>query len=362
MYKSQTLRDIIRQIESDIALEMDLETLPPVGEARAIAFAVGAAKRDLHDHITWLAKQIVPSTDSDDQTIIDAANYEGVPRKVAAKAQGTATIRTIDGSDNGELPLDTVFQHQSGQRYTVTQANAITDGEITFTIKAASAGTDGNLADETQELSLVSPIEGLQSTATITALSGGADLEPLSELLSRLWFRKQNPPMGGALHDYQAWATEVSEVTRAWAYDHYQGGSTVGLAFVCDNLADIIPTDAKVAEVASYIDKHQDPSTGQWVGRPGGIELVVFQLRLKSVQLTIKLTPDTSEIREHVYAQLKSLAQTDSEPGATIKLSQVRTAIGSTAGVTDYQCDLNADITSATGELITFKEPLWQTT
>lgn len=359
MYSSDTLSDIVSQIESDIALEMELDSLPEIGEERAIAFAVGAAKRDTHDHIEWLAKQIVPSAESDDQTIIDRAAYEGVPRKQASKASGTATISSSDGSDSGELDIGTSLQHDNGLLYTVTASESISEGVISFSIEAEESGSDGNLADEDWTLSLVSPVDSLESQATITSLSGGSDIESISELLGRLYFYKQNPPMGGAEHDYVSWATEVNEVTRAWAYDCYQGGSTVGLAFVCDNLTDIIPTDEKQEEVASYIDKHEDPSTGDYVGRPAGIELVMFKLSLNSVQLSIKLDPDNTETRENVMSQLSGLEQAYSSPGSTIKLSWVRTVIGNAEGVSDYECDLDADITSTDKQLISFAEPTW---
>lgn len=355
-YNSPTLPDIINQLEGDIALNLDLGELPLICSERAIAFAVGAAKRDLHDHIDWLSQQIVPSANSDEQTIVDAAAYEGVPRKLAQKAAGTATIGGTDGSS---LPIDTLFQHTNGLQYLVTDASVMVDGLIEFAMQCTTTGSAGNLVGETQELSLVSPVPGLQSKATISTLSGGADLEPISELLGRLYFRKQNPPMGGALHDYEAWATEVPEVTRAWAYDMYRGGSTVGLAFVCDNLDPITPTPEKVAEVDSYIYKHEDPATGRLVGRPGGIECITFELNLKKVQMQIILTPDNELTRQAVRDQLSGLERAYSYPNATIKLSQVRTAIGTAEGVTDYSCDLASDITSTSEELITFDEPTW---
>ncbi|MBV7262554.1 baseplate J/gp47 family protein [Photobacterium sp. WH24] len=355
-YNAPSMAESIRQLEGDIALELGLESeLPFICSERAIAFAVGAAKRDIHDHIDWLAKQIVPSSESDEQTIVEKAAYEGVPRKLAKKASGPASI---PASAAAVMPLDAVLKSDSGQRYVVTEAQLPENGAITFMVLAEQAGSAGNLAAG-EVLTLVSPVPGVEAKATAGDISGGSDLEPVSELLGRLYFRKQNPPMGGALHDYIAWATEVGGVTRAWSYDMYQGGSTVGLTFVCDGEPDIIPTDNKITEVDTYIYRHADPATGELVGRPGGIELILFKLRLKTIQLSIDLTPDTGETRAAVVAQLKGLERAYAKPGSTILLSQVRTAIGTAQGVTDYQCTLNADITSAQDELITFGVPAW---
>ncbi|MDA0148863.1 baseplate J/gp47 family protein [Vibrio sp. LaRot3] len=355
-YQSQSLKEITRQLENDIATELELSSLPPICTERAVAFGAAAAKRDTHDHIDWLSKQIVPSSKSDEQTIVERAAYEGVPRKLEKKAAGTATIK---GQPNSRLPVDSLLQHANGLRYVVTNANIISDGEIAFDLQCTTTGREGNLTGEVMELTLVNPVPGLESKAAILTMDGGANREPIGELLGRLYFRKQNPPMGGAEHDYKAWAIEVPEVTRAWPYDMYQGGSTMGLAFVCDNLDDIIPTDAKQQEVSQYIYRHQDPATGIEVGAPGGIELVMFKLRLKTVQLDITLTPDNDQTRAAVKQSLNALERDKSNPNSTIKLSHVRTAIGSTNGIDDYHCTLTADITSEEHELITFGEPVW---
>ncbi|WP_181946512.1 baseplate J/gp47 family protein, partial [Klebsiella pneumoniae] len=72
-------------------------------------------------------------------------------------------------------------------------------------------------------------------------ISGGADVESVAELLTRLLYRKRNPPTGGALHDYVIWATELPGISRAWAFDCWHGLGTVGLAWVYDQRTDIIP-------------------------------------------------------------------------------------------------------------------------
>ncbi|CZF83881.1 baseplate J/gp47 family protein [Grimontia marina] len=355
-YNPPTLAESIQQIEGDISLELGLNAhLPVVCSERAIAFSVGAAKRDLHDQLQWLAKQIVPTAESDDSTIETRAAYEGVPRKLPQKAKGHATFTV---SDNAQLPLDSVLTAANGSRYLVTFATLPDNGIIIAAIEAELAGKAGNL-NAGDVLTLVSPVPGIHNQATVRTLEGGVDIEPITELLRRLWFRKQYPPMGGALHDYRAWATEVPSVTRAWAYDAWQGGSTVGLTFVCDGNDDLLPSAAKIQEVKDYIYRHSDPATGVEVGRPAGIETVLFTLRIKPVQLAITLTPDTAETRAAVIAQLTQLERQFASPGSRILLSQVRTAIGTASGVMDYATPLASDIISQSNELITFEVPQW---
>lgn len=117
----------------------------------------------------------------------------------------------------------------------------------------------------------------------------------------------------------------------------------------------------KIAEVSAYIYKHKDPASGQWVGRPAGIETVVFTLSLKPIQLNIAVIPDTPETRASVITQLNALERDIARPGGQILLSHVRNAIGTALGVIDYTCSLNANITSDQTELITFEDPKWLT-
>ena len=354
-YNPPSLSESIAQIEGDIASELGLEShLPLVCSERAIAFALGASKRDLHDHLSWLSKQIVPNSESDDETIVKKAAYEGVSRKLAQKAKGQVSLSVV-----GEAVLepDTALTSKSGMRYFVTDSGTHENGTMIATLNAEKAGAAGNLKPN-DTMTFVSPPPGFSSLATVVRMEGGVDIESISELLKRLYFRKQNPPMGGALHDYIAWATEVPGVTRAWSYDAWHGGSTVGLTFVCDNEKKIIPSDTKIAEVLAYIYKHKDPSSGEFVGRPAGIETILFKLRLKEVQFSISLTPDTEETRKAIFTQLKQIEQYTA-PASSVLLSHVRTAIGITKGIRDYKCSLMSDIHCEQDELITFMEPEW---
>lgn len=354
-FNVQSLRQIIKTGEQDIEIELD-EQLPPVGVERALNIAFSGAVRDVYDHQTWIADQVVPSPRSDDQTIIDTANAEGVIRKAATYATGKAVFK---GSQ--PIPLNTEMQARNGNGYHVITASAPVNGVQTVTIQADDVGASGNL-DAAAQLTLVSPIPGVESTGVVDAngLTGGTDIEPISELLDRLLFRKRNPPVGGAVHDFVIWAREVAGVSRAWAWDAWHGGGTVGLAWVYDSRPDITPTAADRAAMNAYLFRHADPATGNFVGKPGGIEVWIITLTLKPVRPAIKLVPDTDETRKATLANLIALQKTLS-PGSTLLLSSLRTAIGTATGVTDYQLDINSDITSASGELITLTEVVWPT-
>ncbi|HEJ7192125.1 baseplate J/gp47 family protein [Serratia marcescens] len=350
-----TLRQLIKTGEQDIEIELD-EKLPPVGVERALNTSFSGAVRDVYDYQSWIADQVVPSPKSDDQTIIDTASTEGVIRKAATYATGKAVFK---GSQ--PIPLNTEMLARNGNGYHVITASAPANGVQTVTIQADDVGASGNL-DADAQLTLVSPIPGVESTGVVdgNGLTGGTDIEPISELLDRLLFRKRNPPVGGAVHDYVIWAREMAGVSRAWAWDAWHGPGTVGLAWVYDSRTDITPTAADRAAMNEYLFRHADPATGNFVGKPGGIEVWIISLTLKPIGPAIKLVPDSAETRRATLANLNALQRTLS-PGSTLLLSSLRTAIGTATGVTDYTLNINSDITSASGELITIGDVTWLT-
>ncbi|MCV9382449.1 baseplate J/gp47 family protein [Aeromonas hydrophila] len=352
-YNVPTLRQIIASGELD--LESSLGTvLPKFGIEQALNIAVSAGIRDAYDHQTWIVRQIIPTTESDDQTIVEMAQFEGVVRKQATYAIGIVTL-----TGTVPAPVGTVLQHSDGRQYTVTSSGSPISGTLSVQVKAIEVGSAGNMAAG-QTLSLVTPVPGIQSAGTSVDISGGADIEPINQLLERLLFRKRNPPMGGAVADYVAWMREVPGVTRAWAYDVWQGGGTVGIGWVFDDRLDILPTPIDQLFMMNYLFLHADPSTGVLVGRPAGIEPIYTVQILKVTDLAITPTPDNADVRAAIEANLRGYERTLVQ-GQTMLLSKVRTAVGSAAGIENYSLDLAADVTAAQDELNVIGVITWPT-
>lgn len=352
-YNVPTLRQIIASGELD--LESSLGTvLPKFGIEQALNIAVSAGIRDAYDHQTWIVRQIIPTTESDDQTIVEMAQFEGVVRKQATYAIGIVTL-----TGTVPAPVGTVLQHSDGRQYTVTSSGSPISGTLSVQVQAIEVGSAGNMAAG-QTLSLVTPVPGIQSAGTSVDISGGADIEPINQLLERLLFRKRNPPMGGAVADYVAWMREVPGVTRAWAYDVWQGGGTVGIGWVFDDRLDILPTPIDQLFMMNYLFLHADPSTGVLVGRPAGIEPVPIGPLLKTTDLAITPTPDSTDIRAAIQRNLDGYERT-LQPGNTLLLSKIRTAIGTAAGVKNYTLDLAADVPADIDELNVIGVITWPT-
>lgn len=350
-YEVPTLRELIEGGLIDIESSLDT-VLEKYGVEQALNVAVSGSIRDLYDYQTWIVRQIIPTSESEDQTIVDVARSEGVLRKQAAPSIGPVTF-----SGTSPIPLDTLMTHQNGLTYRVTESQEPDAGSVVATVQCEETGPEGDLQSG-EVLTLASSVPGVQPEGVSGDISGGAEIESISSLLERLLFRKRNPPMGGAVYDYVAWCREVAGVTRAWAVDFYQGGSTVGYAFVFDGREDILPTVTDKENMAQYIFRHTDPATGVEVGRPAGTEAIDIPLALKETDLAIQLTPDSSENREAVLQNLEAYWRSLS-PGSTLYVSKVRTAIGEVDGVEDYQLDLVADVTATPEQLHALGEVLW---
>ncbi|WP_000326401.1 baseplate J/gp47 family protein, partial [Escherichia coli] len=77
--------------------------------------------------------------------------------------------------------------------YRITGSATGKAGTLNVNVEAESAGRAGNTPTGTR-LSFITPQAGINQTATVTGtgLTGGADVETVPELLSRLVFRVQN--------------------------------------------------------------------------------------------------------------------------------------------------------------------------
>lgn len=171
--------------------------------------------------------------------------------------------------------------------------------------------------------------------------------------------RLQNPPAGGAPHDYIRWATEVAGVTRAWCFPRYCGGGTVGVAFACDDREDILPTADDIARVKSYITGHKNEATGQFEGMPANVELYVFAPKFQAVNFKIRLAPDTPTLRQAVHKSLVAYLA-NAGVGALLYLSQIRATVSNTAGEVDNSVMYpTADVKLLSDNIATLGEIEW---
>ncbi|HBW09159.1 MAG TPA: baseplate J protein [Pseudomonas sp.] len=241
----------------------DIEAHLPGTEARTrrstlgvLAFALAGAVQGLHAHIDYRYRNFLPDELADAEGVERWARRFKLWYRAATSAGG---LVTISGTPGSRLLTGTTLQFTQDQLYTVREDLALTASTGEVAVAAATAGSAGNLPAGAR-LTLVSPVAGIQSAATVGAdgLTGGADQEDLAGLRDRLHRRMAEPPQGGTLADYETWALEShTAITRAWATEHEQGTGSVVVRVVCDNQDSPIP-GAEVLEAAdAYIGQRR---------------------------------------------------------------------------------------------------------
>lgn len=278
-----------------------------------LSTVLAGAVHGLYGFLVWIARQVM----------IDTAEAEHLERwawiwSVRRKRASPATGRIILVGE-GVVPVGTLLRRDNGALYVT-----VAEGLESVPIEAQTAGAAGN-AEAGTLLSLVNPVPGIQSSATVDpeGLGGGSDVEDDESLRARLLDRIRQPPAGGAKHDYVRWALEVPGVTRAWCFPLWMGEGTVGVAFVRDKDLNIFPNDTECLRVQEYIEEL----------RPVCAHIYVFSPVPHPVDLVIRgLSPTTEEIRANIVAEVSSFFRREGAPGQTVWRSRLDEAVSFATG------------------------------
>lgn len=336
--------------------QADIESSLPGTDAKlrrtnlgVIAKIIAACTHGLYGYVAYVAKQILP--DTAEKAFLDrhASLWLKVQRKAASYAVGQVLFI---GTESTLIELGTVLVRGDGLEYSTDADATISGGQVIVNITALTAGQTGNALVGTS-LNLASPIAGITGNATVYTggLSGGADQELDPALSSRVVKRIQNPPHGGAKHDYEAWALEVPGVTRAWVYSNELGAGTLTVRFVRDDDANIIPDAGEVATVQDYIDN---------LRQVGMKAFYVVAPIANPLNPSIQVNPNTAAVKAAVEADLIDLISREAEPGNTILLTHIREAISIAAGENNYEMTTpNADVVNTTGYITTLGVITW---
>lgn len=354
-FQRPTLPDLIDRAASDI------ESRLPGTDARlrrsnlsVLARMHAGAVHGLYGMLDWLSRQVLPDS-AEAEYLARWASIWGVSRLAAVAATGSVTLTGTAGS---VVPAGTKFQRSDGALFATAAEVTFSTTTASASVTAQVAGAAGNTAANTS-LSLVSPISGVQSSAVVASggLTGGVDSETDERLRARLLARLRQPPQGGAKTDYEQWALAVAGVTRVWVFEGWLGVGSVGLFFVRDDDASIIPDAASVQAVQDYIDAR----------RPVGLAgFKAIAPEAAAQALTIQLSPNTSTVQAAVTAELADLfrresAVEDGTGSGKILLSHINEAISIAAGETDHVLvSPSTDITLTKGQIATLGVITWQ--
>jgi len=348
-WERPTLATLIKRNQADIEAEIQgVDAKVRRKNLNIIAKMVSLVAHTLYGYIAGRAKQIHPATSDTENLDRHASFWLKDGRRGATFASGPVDF---NGSIGSEIEENTVMLRSDGIEYLVVDGGIFAGTTLTLTVEALQAGQAGN-AEPGTTLSLSQPIDGVTSSAVVSGdgLTGGVDVESNDSVNQRIEDRVQNPPHGGATHDYETWAKEIAGVTRVWVAPKELGAGKVTVRFVRDNDTDIIPTESEVEAVQAHLDK-VTPTTAKAYAVAPIAEPLDFDIRL---------TPDTPATRAAVQAELDDLIRRESEPGGTLLISHIREAISLAAGETDHQLlSPVADVVKTTGKMATLGDFTW---
>lgn len=339
-WATPSLSDVRKMVRGAVTSRLAGATFVGNSVLRIMADAMSGLAHLVLRYIDWLARQLLPDTAEqewlDRHGDIWLVNADGtVGRKTATLASGSVTLT---GTPGVAVPAGT--QLSDGlTTYETTQQIFIGSTATAVAVRALNPGAAGN-QDVNATLNFVDVLSGTDPTATVVTLSGGADEETDAELRARVLRRIRQPPMGGAAHDYVAWALAVPGVTRAWAASE-MGIGTVTVRFMMDDLrADNggFPLEQDIQAVTDYIENKR-PITVKDCFIVGPIpQPIDFNLS--------NLVPDTEAARSEILASVQDMLMVNAAPGQTIFAAWKNAAIMNAPSVVSF------DMTSITDDVM----------
>jgi uncharacterized phage protein gp47/JayE len=340
-FERPTLTELVERVQQDFVSRLSLAgAVLRRSTVNVLARVVAGASHMMHGHLDFVSRQQFPDT-SEGAFLHRQGSVYGIEPLAPDFAHATVTITGVSGTT---VDAGTILVRADGVEYTTDAPVTLASGTGTAAITARVAGAAGSLSVAMQ-LTFESPVVDVDATATVAAVTqDGVDAESDDAFRTRLLDHLRNPPQGGALTDYEQWAKEIAGVTRVWVYPGELGAGSVVVRFVRDNDPGLIPDSGEVAAVQAHL---QDK-------RPVTAIVTTVAPVAAPVAYSLHIVPDTTAVRAAVTAELDDLHARAGEPGGTLLLSEIRTAIGVAAGLTDYTlASPAADVTNTTGNIPT---------
>jgi uncharacterized phage protein gp47/JayE len=298
--------------------------------------------------------------------------YREPATQAGSETPGQVTFPATAGT-TAQIPIGTTITRGDGVQYTTTSLGIVSGTSVTVDAEAnadptGQTGAFGNCAVGTL-MTLGTSITGISSAGTVTTVfTGGADIETDDSLRSRMLFAYQNPPQGGAVKDYIAWAQQVPGVTRAWCNPNGFGSGTVVVYVMLD--------DAE-ATYGGFPQGTNGVATSEWRGVPAtgdqlNVANYIYPLRPATalvyvcapiqnvVNFTISGTANWSAATKAlvestiagVFVMFGNPLGATSGTSGTVNISDIESAIATISGTDGFVIESpSANITGTTGQL-----------
>ncbi|MFV2949662.1 baseplate J/gp47 family protein [Pseudomonas japonica] len=317
--------ELIGRIDNDLVSRLPgTQAVLAQRMTRVLATGQAALAHGLYGYLQWQERQLFPETCDDDLLHLHSV---GVPRLDSSTNNGALIFTGVDGA-----PIDsgTLLQREGFEYHTTADA-VIQGGTARVSVDAVTAGKAGAIS-EGEELTLISPIAGVNSKAKVAAggIAGGADLEDFNDWRDRIMQRRARIPRGGAEGDWAEWTRQVPGVTRVWEDPLGNGPGTIVLRIMADDAPyGPLPSQQLLQDVFAHIAKLRNVTAHLYVIAP---KPAYFRPRAR-------LIPDNSKTRAAVVENLQKLVLREGAPGKPLLISAIRTEFGTAAGVTDYRLE-----------------------
>lgn len=306
---TKDFRQIRADILRDIANQLPAAYVGEDSDFSVRANATAASIEGLYEHQKWIVRQVLPDT-ADSDYLERHASLRNITRKAAAFASGTISF---SGEVASAVPIGTEAKTTAGVAFITTAAGEIgAGGTVDIAARAVLAGLAGN-KDAATVLKLTDAPSGVESTASIVLMSGGTDIETDAALLARLLFDMRMPPMGGAAHDYYAWAMSVAGVTDAYVFTQRRAVNGVDVVIETTNGA---PSAQLIADVTAYIETQRPPCVDLLVMGP--TDVVVNVAAVLTLSGVATLADTTTRINTVLAAYFATLHVGDPVPRAKL--------------------------------------------
>lgn len=294
---------------------------------------MAALAHEFELRMAYLSRQWFIRTATGQWLVMHCADI-GIYRRDASVALG---VIEGTGQPNTLYAAGTRFV-SAGQLYVSTEAaTADEEGVLQLTVKSESKGAATN-RDAAAVLTLADPAlwPGLSSQWAVgdAGLGGGADKESPESLRARGLQRKQNPPRGGALTDYERIVRAVPGVLNAWAFRRPDAPGFIAVLFLFEGREDFIPIEADVIAVQAVVDAERlirvdDSVATAPVARPVDIEIGGLQ-------------NDDASTQSAVTAAISAMFLSKCRPGITgdtftLSKSWIGEAISTVTGETRHR-------------------------
>ena len=360
-----TLEDIKSRL--DASLVARIPDIDPLTYSRmsVLHATLAGALVSMYSFGLKIDDQLFPDT-ADFEHLLRSGEWRGYSLQPAKYASGVIVVGAINSS-SGQLNLDqqghlkadgsvtsgsaaqiprgTIFVATGSGLEFESKADATENGGlILVSIVAKAIGSASNLAKNT-ELKLKTPIKyshdkTLEKGLVKEDLTGGAEVESLEHLRSRILNRTATQVEYGKKGDFVKWAIEKdSSITGAWEFPNVDDIGTLQISIATgddDKSSENNPPSGIVKKVFDHIQT-KSPTFLLGGERPDGTKTPamykVIALKPKYFAVRVAIKPDNKTLKDSIVSELNEFINTTS-PGQTLTTIQIKQVIENTPGLT----------------------------